>query len=365
MSVSKILHVTAYYPPHLGGQEVAVHDLAEKLTSVSEQIEVVTSALGSTQGVKIEDRVRVTRLKSYQFAHTPIIWSLLPWLVRNTDSETTVHLHVGQFFTPEMVWLASKIVHFKYIIHFHADLVPSGTMGRVLPLYKKLFLGREIRDAEVVVVLSEDRKDGMLLDYPNNKKIAVMSNGIGDDFFQVPRNPVGGTVRLLFVGRLDPHKNLARLLEALELAKGNFVLDIVGDGEHRQELESLVSAKKLSNVTFHGRLSRDLVKDFYSVCSALVLPSLHETQGIVLLEAMACRIPIIASKTTGLAQTLEGAAILVEPTVQGIAEGIAKFATTSTSDLNLMIATAFERVQAFSWKTLMKSYTELYGITME
>jgi D-inositol-3-phosphate glycosyltransferase len=362
MRISGVLQVSAYYPPHLGGQEVAVQDLVGQLRSANVEVEVVTSDLGATRGVKVENGVRVTRLKSHEFGHTAFIWSLFFWLIRKTSRQTTVHLHVGQLFTPEVVWLASKIIRFKYIIHLHADLVPAGAMGRFLPVYKKLFLGREIRDAEVVIVLNEDHRRAIHQNYHRGKNLVVMSNGVNDDFFKITRDPTREIIRLLFVGRLSPHKNLPRLIEALDIVKGEFALDLVGDGECRRGLEGLVEAKNLPNVTFHGRLSRDEIKRFYSTCSALVLPSLHEAQGIVLLEAMACRMPVIATKATGLAGAIEGAVILIDPTVQGIANGIEDFAAMTTSEVNLLVDKAFEKAQNYSWNAVIESYIDLYKV---
>jgi glycosyltransferase involved in cell wall biosynthesis len=360
MKISGVLQVSAYYPPHLGGQEIAVQGLVDQLKAANEQVEVVTSDLGATRGVRIENGVRVTRLKSHEFGHTAFIWSLFFWLIRKTGRQTIVHLHVGQVFTPEMVWLASKIIRFKYIIHLHADLVPSGAAGRFLPIYKKLFLGREIRDAEVVVVLNDEHRRAIAQSYCRSKNLLVMSNGVDDDFSEIKRDPTSEVTRLLFVGRLSPHKNLARLIEALAIVKGEFSLDLIGDGECRRGLEGLAEAKNLSNVTFYGRLSRDEIKRFYSTCSVFVLPSVHEAQGIVLLEAMACRIPVIATKATGLAEAIEGAAILIDPTVQGIASGIEKFAAMATSDVDLLVDAAFEKAQNYSWSAVIESYLDLY-----
>jgi hypothetical protein len=64
MNASRIIHVTAYYPPHLGGQEIAVQDLVAQLTLAGEQAEVVTSGIGARTGVSVENDVLVTRLKS-------------------------------------------------------------------------------------------------------------------------------------------------------------------------------------------------------------------------------------------------------------------------------------------------------------
>jgi glycosyltransferase involved in cell wall biosynthesis len=360
MSNVKILHVTAFYPPHLGGQEVAVRDLVERLTVAHREVEVVTSDLGSVRGTRVENGIRVTHLKSHEFAHTAVIWSLPFWLLKNVRRDTLLHLHTGQVFTPEVVWLAAKLVGFKYIIHFHADFTPSSSLGGLLRLYKRLLLNRAVRDAVATVLINDDHAEEILREYSGVKNVRVISNAIRDDFFEVPRHPTSGTLRLLFVGRLGPHKNVASLLEALELVDQDIELDIVGDGEYRQQLEDLAASKKLANVTFHGKLTRDEIKSFYSTCGALVLPSTVEPQGIVLLEAMACRTPVIATKMSGLVQTIDGAGILIDPTVQGIANGITTFAAMNASEVDLMTAEAFRRARQLSWSTLLKTYLDLY-----
>ena len=360
MKTSHIIHVTAYYPPHLGGQEIVVQDLVTQLTLTGEQVEVVTSSAGTRTGVSVENGVLVTRLKSVEFAHTAIIWRLFFWLLRHTSRDTIVHLHVGQFFTPEAVWLAAKIKRFRYIFHLHCDLVQSGPMGKFLPLYKKLILGREIRDAGVVIVLNNEHRRAVRRDHGYDGKLLVMSNGIDEDFFKVTRKPTGsGTLKFLFVGRLSPHKNLTALLEALSMIKREIALDIIGDGECRREVAMLIADKKLENVRLHGRLSRDEVKKFYATCSTLILPSLYEVQPIVLLEAMASRIPIIVTKGIGIEVTAREA-VLIEPTAQGIADGIESFAAMAPDAQELLVDAAFKRAEQHRWHTLISSYIDLY-----
>lgn len=360
MKAPRIVHVTAYYPPHLGGQEIVVQDLVTQLALAGGQVEVVTSSIGAGTVANVENGVLVTRLKSNEFAHTAIIWGLFFWLLRRTKRNTIVHLHVGQFFTPEAVWLAAKIKHFRYILHLHCDLVQSGPMGRLLPLYKKLFLDREINDAELVIVLNNEHRQAVRRDHGYDGKLLVMSNGIGEDFFKVRRRPTGSkTLKLLFVGRLSPHKNLTALLEALSTIKREITLDIVGDGECGGELRTLVVDKKLENVRLHGRLSREEVKKFYATCSALILPSLYEVQPVVLLEAMATRIPIIVSKGIGI--EVEGReAVLIEPTAQGIVNGIESFAAMTPDARDLLADAAFRRTEKHRWHALIGSYIDLY-----
>jgi glycosyltransferase involved in cell wall biosynthesis len=360
LKTSRIVQVSAYYPPHLGGQEIAVQGLATQLALTGKQVEVVTSDRGAKRGVDVENGVRVTRLRSNELGHTAIIWGLVFWLLKHTKRDTIVHVHVGQFFTPEAVWLVSKLRRFRYIIHMHCDLVQSGPMGKFLPLYKRLVVGGEIRDAEVVVVLNNKLRQTVERDYGYAGKLAVMSNGIDEDFFRIIRRPAKAeTLKLLFVGRLSPHKNLTVLLEALSVIKQGVEIDIIGDGECRHALELNIKDKNLKNVRLHGRLSRDEIMGFYSMCDALILPSIYEVQPIVLLEAMASRIPIITTKGIGM-EVGTGEAILIEPTAQGIVDGIEAFAAMSSNAKGRLVETAFKRAGKLGWSTLITSYSRLY-----
>lgn len=360
MKNPRIVQVSAYYPPHLGGQEIAVHDLSAQLALTGRQVWVVTSDCGSRAGTSIEDGVPIVRLKSSEFAHTPVIWGLFFWLLRHTRRDTIVHLHVGQFFTPEMVWAAAKIRRFKYVIHLHCDLVASGAMGQFLPLYKRLFLGREIRASEVAVVLNNEHHRALRHDYHYDGNLVMLSNGIPEDFFRIRRRParIGG-LRLLFVGRLSPHKNLIALLDALSTLRQEITVDIIGDGECRPGLELIAAARGLKSAKFHGRLGRDEVMGFYATADAVVLPSLYEVQPMVLLEAMASRVPVIT--TRGLGMNLgPHEAVLIEPTAQGIVAGIERFSAMSRDAEKSLVDAAFERARQLNWPTLITAYTRLY-----
>jgi glycosyltransferase involved in cell wall biosynthesis len=361
MNTSEIILVSAFYPPHLGGQEIAVRDLAEQLTLIGVEVQVVTSNLGAPMDVSVEDRVTVTRLKSGEFAHAAIIWGLPCWMLRHTRRETIVHLHVGQAFTPEIVWLISKVKRFKYIIHMHIDAVPSSALGFLLPLYERLVLKRVVRAAEAVVVLNDEHKQAIQQEFGRKDSIFVMSNGISDSYFGCVRQQnTSSILKLLYVGRLSPQKNLPALVQAVGKIERDVSLDIIGDGECRKELEKLIIRLSLHNVKLHGRLTREDIMKYYASHDALVLPSLYEAQPIVLLEAMASRIPVIATRVIGIESKATGAAILVKPTVEGLIDGILSFADMPPSEVALLVDKAFSLAQRHRWPKLMESYLSLY-----
>ena len=138
--------------------------------------------------------------------------------------------------------------------------------------------------------------------------------------------------KLLYVGRLSPEKNISTLIHALKMVKNrNTTLTLVGDGEERETLETLVLQLGLKNrVTFlKGRFDVNAV---YQKHDALVLPSRHEGLGIVILEAFSHNMPVIGSNVEGVAELLsDGRGILFEC---GNSDDLAKKITELQADKN-------------------------------
>jgi len=109
--------------------------------------------------------------------------------------------------------------------------------------------------------------------------------------------------QILFVAGLDPKKGVSYLLRALgQLSerRDDFELDIVGEGPYRGEYEELARKQNVADIIhFHGQVTKRTVADFMRKCSFFVLPSLFETFGVVLIEAMACGKPVIATGIGG------------------------------------------------------------------
>lgn len=359
----KIIQVSAYYPPHLGGQENVVQDLARHVAAAGHEVHVLTSVKGGgKKGVSSESGVRVTRLHGQEFGHAPIMSRLAPTLFGIAHSGSVVHLHIGQAFTPEIVWLVSKLRRFRYIAELHIDFEPSGPAGMLLPFYKRFVLGRVLRSAAAVVVLNKRTLHLVRKTYGVKSKTVIMSNGIDEAYFNVARGPQTvppKQLRLLFVGRLSKQKNLGILLQALADTSRNVHLDIVGEGDERPAIVKMIQVYGLHNVTLHGRLERHEVLKFYQTCDALVMPSLYEAQPLVLLEAMAARIPIIGTSVIGVAEHIWGVGIVVEPSPEGVAKGFEKF-YESYAALPDMVQKGYAKAEKLRWRNLRTEYEALY-----
>ena len=110
-----------------------------------------------------------------------------------------------------------------------------------------------------------------------------------------------GAVRLLYVGRIVRTKGLRDIIRALAINSDLDVrLDVVGDGNDRDACEPLVTELGLEDrVTFHGKIPRARVDDFYEKADIFVFPSYREPGGNVALEAMAFGLPLIVCRVGG------------------------------------------------------------------
>ncbi len=145
------------------------------------------------------------------------------------------------------------------------------------------------------------------------RTVVMAENAIDPDAFVERPWPAGAGehLRLLFVGRLIAVKGLDMLLRAMERAarEGLSVsLDVLGDGPMRESWEQLARRLALSSqVRFHGAARRDAVIAAMHDCHVLVLPSVRESGGGVLVEAMACGRPVVAVDWGGPAEIVSEA----------------------------------------------------------
>jgi glycosyltransferase involved in cell wall biosynthesis len=147
----------------------------------------------------------------------------------------------------------------------------------------------------------------------------VVPNPVDTDLFSAPRaRTATQPARMIAVAALQPMKGVQHLLEALgRLApqRSDFALDIVGDGPSRAEYEELARQAGLADrVVFHGFQPKPVVASLMQSADFFVLPSLGETFSVVVAEAMACGLPVLATRVGGVPELVdEQTGMLVEP----------------------------------------------------
>lgn len=172
--------------------------------------------------------------------------------------------------------------------------------------YKELFKKVLLKLPSLIMCYGEAHKQYLLLlDVPevkikiriqatDNDKTRQIFNSISKvqiDF--LPKN------NFLFVGRLIDEKNLFRLLDAFESINTNWGLVLVGDGYLEPLLKDYVEKKCIKNVFFEGPKKLEQVIQYYKNHDVLILPSVSETWGLVVNEAMLCEMPVMVSTNCG------------------------------------------------------------------
>jgi glycosyltransferase involved in cell wall biosynthesis len=364
----RIVHVVARYPPAVGGTEQLVQSLARHQHDLGLDVEVLTSSLRPAGTVPHPEAFSLARLGSAEIAHTPVMPGLLPRLLR-LGRDPLVHLHVSSAFVPEMVWLRRRLTGGRYVAHIHLDVQPSGPAGALLEPYKKVVLRRVLHEAAAVVVPTEDYrpliggKYGLAPDL-----IRVVGCGTDHELASEPRSwPADGRVaRLLFVGRLSPQKNIPLLLEAVAAYRRQYPvpvqLTLVGDGALREDIRSQVTRLGLEDVvTMPGALSGPELEAAYEQADLLMLTSVNESFGIVLIEAMTKALPIVSVDIPAVRNVVANGenGLLTTPTPAAIAEALDAlltdrelYATISKNNL--------EKAPGFSWREIASEFAELY-----
>jgi glycosyltransferase involved in cell wall biosynthesis len=148
--------------------------------------------------------------------------------------------------------------------------------------------------------------------------------------FRIPeRAPTAGPLRLLYVGNLLPLKGLDFALRALKVSETNARLTLIGSGPFRRNLEKLAASLGIADrVEFRGRLPREQVLATYKDFDVFLFPSLHDTGGYAVIEAMSNAMPIICLAAGGPDTAVDDGSGICVPlgarrdVVAGLAEAI-------------------------------------------
>ena len=378
MSRSLVVQVVPYYPPHLGGMENVAQAIAEMLAR-SRPVEVVTTTCGARRSPRVERQGNLTvrRLRACEISHVPVAPGLLLRMLR-VPRRAVVHVHIAQALVPEMVWFSRWLRGGSFVAHFHLDVNPSGRFGRVFTWYKQRVLGHTLRAAAKVIALSEDQGAFIARTYRVDPgAIAVLPNGVGPEFTPAPASGDGDSerqrqrgaaaaaaagmrpLRVLYVGRLSQQKALPRLVQALAAMRQPAAAVLVGEGEARPAIEELLREYSLTNVQLAGaRHGTDLV-DSYRWADVLVLPSDKEGMPLVVLEAMASGLPVVATDVVGTRELLGDAGVLVPPDPDAIAKALDRVAVDAPLRAELS-ARGLAAARHYSWERLAHCLESLY-----
>jgi glycosyltransferase involved in cell wall biosynthesis len=234
--------------------------------------------------------------------------------------------------------------------------------------------------ARGVIAISESTKRDLIrLLGIAESKVHVVPCGVDEDFQPLKDQRALDAFRskaqlpeqmILFVGTIDPRKNLTLLLRGFALLRKKSARPrlVIGGarGWHWHEVFSVVDELGLAEeVIFPGYIPREELPLWYNAADLLVYPSLYEGFGLPPLEAMACGTPVITSNTSSLPEVVGDAGILVDP---HSAEELAEAMHRVLIDGELreeMAKKGLDRARSFSWRSVAQQTTEFYERAVE
>lgn len=310
-----------HYYPVIGGIETWTKNIAEKLSSKAE-IFVVTGKVKDQPEKEVAGGVKIFRTSPFSLtdlSHSPLIYTvfLLPFIFSKSlvliKKEKIDLIHCQGFLSSFLGFWLSKLTGVPYIA------TVQRLEGRGNPI--KNFVYRN-----AALCIGASRAIGEYFKQIGCKNIEVIPNGVDlERFKNLERKPHQGFV-VITVARLEKVKGIEYLIGAFARLSllGRLSLVIIGDGSERKNLEKLTEKLGLKDrVEFLGEIHNRKILEPLSKADCFVLPSLKEGFGIVILEAMAAGVPVIASKVGGIMDIIEDGktGLLVEP---GNSEDIAK-----------------------------------------
>jgi phosphatidyl-myo-inositol alpha-mannosyltransferase len=203
-------------------------------------------------------------------------------------------------------------------------------------------------------------------DYP----LRVIPNGVDTGVYRPGLSPIrhlrDATINVLFVGRLEKRKGLGDLLRGFEFLRArveNTRLIIVGDGPLRGRVESYISRHRVPDVVVAGFVPDSVLPRYYSSADIFCAPATgSESFGIVLLEAMAAGLPVVATEVPGYMSVLEPGKDSLTVRPKSWAElGAALVILARDQDLRSRMGEAgHAKAQTYSWASVASQVVEVY-----
>ncbi|MEO8464159.1 MAG: glycosyltransferase family 4 protein [Gammaproteobacteria bacterium] len=374
----RVLCLNYEYPPMGGGAGNATRCIATELARRGHQVHVLTSRLPAQPVVETVDSVTVCRVWSLRRSlHQCGLFGAASYIVSASLELTrlarTYRYDVYHFYFGLPTAILALYVHFvlrrPYVLALRGSDVPGYdyTKWYMRPLHVLLRpLSRFLwRTASSVTVLSKNLQALAGRTDPNLESI-VIGNGIDSDKFPAkPPQPGSGPVSLITVCRMVPRKGLEYLIDAMtELKKDGIVLELVGSGQEQQRVRQLVRERGLeAHVILTGYVPAEKLYTHYHRADVFVLPSLSESFGQVLLEAMSCGLPIVATSIGGIPETVRDKTngLLIPPRDPAALVAAVRWLAANRQQRERMGRYNAEQARArYTWSAISRQYESLY-----
>ncbi|MBU4501648.1 MAG: glycosyltransferase family 4 protein [Nanoarchaeota archaeon] len=379
----RIVHVAIRFPPATGGGEQVVYNLAKQQVKMGNEVYVVTTDLMKEVPREVDrslpkketmDGINVIRMKTYPtllpvWGYGSVFFGLKK--IINEIKPDIVHTHSYGYFHSDVLARLRRESGWKLVMTSHGFMPGRGIFKPIKEIYTKLIGRRTVKSLDVAFAVS--KRDKKIFEDLGAENVYVVPNGVDlEKFKNLPsrdifreKYSIKGKV-ILNVSRLEYDKGLDMLITAVSNLMPKFpdlTLVIVGpDYGEEKKLRTLVKHLELEKqVIFTGEI-KDLptLLSIYAAADVFVLSTLDEPFGIVLLEAMACDIPIVATNRGGVPEAIGECGVLIEPNTESIYEGLITI-LRNKNKAQMFVEKGKKWRERFDWKNVVSEVLTHYA----
>lgn len=376
----KIGFVSPYDWSYHGGVRSHIRDLAAELERMGHSTAVITSATGKA-GRTVEPHI-------YKLGWAvPIPWNgsiariaTSPTLARQTrgvlEAEEFDIVHLHEPLAPALPLTTLHVLKGLKTVSvgtFHAFAPNTLSMPRVSYSLARAPLRRYFRRLTGRIAVSSAAYQFASRYFPGDYQI--IPNGVDLLRFSTQAQPLpqfaDGKLNILYQGRIEPRKGLKYLLHAIPQIRASYPntrFIIASDGPQRERYEQFVQQQGWADVVFTGFIPSEEQSRYFASCDLFCAPSTgSESQGVVLLEAMASCKPVVASNIDGYRDVIgDGTEGILVPPRDSAALARAICTLLGNADLRATMGErGRERAAAFSWPQIASRITEYYESLIE
>lgn len=335
-----VLLVAPYVPPHLGGLEKYVFNLAAQLAERHGMRVIVATTSASDVSISATEAV-FSDIKGVELMWLPVLGKVsntpvgFGWISKlrkiiETEKVALVNAHGPVPVAADLAAVAASTVPFVLTYHFGPMAKGNRWVDPGIRLYEKSVLQHTVNKSEAVIAVSE-HVNKTLPRSANGLQPSIIYPAVDTELFS-PGGEVPDESRVLFVGTLTAatrHKGLLDLIEAVELLLGaghSIFLEVVGSGDDLDFYREDVRGRGIADVVcFSGALQGPELAEAYRRSSLLVVPSRFDNFPTVAIEAMACGRPVVATNVGSVVDLVQDGktGVIVQPSnVEALASGI-------------------------------------------
>lgn len=368
----KILQICPYDYFGTGGVQNHIHHLSEKLREKGHQVKIIAPKFRIHQTDDL-NLILIGKNSKIKFNKTQIdVNMLMPKDIKTVrkllQQEHFDLLHFHTIWNPILPSQILSLSHTANIVTFHEN-PPNTILSSFLKTFIMPFSMLTITPKlDYVIAISETLVNYIQTIY--EKKIDIIPNGIDLESFRVKQKPIAkyqdGKINLFFLGRLDKRKGVSYLVKAFHCLKPKYPqlrLIIAGEGLEFPKIKKYIEKHQIPDIEMIGFIEEKDKPQYYASGDIFCSPAIYgESQGIVLLEAMAMHKPIAGFANSGYQTVLneKGGQQLVPPRdLKALTHLLEKFITNEKFRQE-MAEWNYSEVQKYDWEIITNKILKAY-----